>query len=496
MTDDTTDWARFAKRFVANLQPVDLFAKLREQDAVLVRHGWPPISDWWLSTVRAFWGRVVRRLVVRGGRRGGKSSTLCRVAVCEALHGEHSIPPGDVGVFAFFSVSMREARERLRTICEILDVLGVGYDRTGDSVRIHGRSVAIRVYPASVRTAVGFTCIGAAFDELARWRDEATGANPATEVLRSVRPAMATQRQAHEYLSSSPWSTLDAHAEAYALGDTDTQCTAMAPTWVANPTISEEQCRADEPDEATFLREYAAEPMAAGESTMFDPRAIEDACSDYVCPRRPKPGESVVAGADFGFQRDSSALAVVHLSDSVRTVGELLELRPDASAPLRPSDVCDRFATALRMHGAEACMADAHYRQSIVEHLAAHGLGFLDAPTDVPGSYVTFRSLLHQGRVRMPRDRQLIRDLAEVTSKPTANGRISIQLPRRPGGGHADMVSALVLGCYQEGGVVIEHPDVDPYAHWTDQEKADLEDTIRGNSRNTSYLTQTGSYLS
>ena len=176
-----------------------MFARLLELDERLVARGWPALSPWWKEQLRRLYASGKRRLVIRAGRRGGKSSTLCRVAVCEALYGQHDIPPGDVGVFAFFSVSMREARERLRTISEILEALDVPFERSGDSVRIAGRAVCIRVYPASVRTAVGFTCIGAAFDELARWRDEATGANPATEVLRSVRPAMATQRQGNSY---------------------------------------------------------------------------------------------------------------------------------------------------------------------------------------------------------------------------------------------------------------------------------------------------------
>lgn len=492
----TIDWSSWAMEAYREEPTKDLFSALLEQDEALRRKGWPAISPWWLEHLKRFYAGGKRRQVIRAGRRGGKSSTLCRVAVCEALHGQHNIPPGDIGVFAFFSVSMREARERLRTICEILDALGVGYERSGDSVRLHGRPVAIRVYPASVRTAVGFTCIGAAFDELARWRDEATGANPATEVLRSVRPAMATQRQAREFLSSSPWSTLDAHYEAVEAGETPQQSVAVGASWECNPTLTEAQCREDEPDEATFLREYAAQPMAASASAMFDVRAIEAAQKDYALPREPRVGESVMAGGDFGFQRNSSALAVVHLAESLWTVGELLELRPDAGAPLRPSDVCAQFAARLRMHGGPPLMADAHYRQSIVEHLAQYQLGYIDAPTDVPATYVRFRTLLHQGQIVLPRDRDLVRDLAEVTSKPTATGRISIKLPERPGGAHADRVSALVLAIWQRGGVKLLEEPKDPYAHWTEQEKADLEDTINERDRRGSYIKSKGSYLS
>ena len=449
--------------------------------------GWPALSPWWKEQLRRLYASGKRRLVIRAGRRGGKSSTLCRVAVCEALYGQHDIPPGDVGVFAFFSVSMREARERLRTISEILEALDVPFERSGDSVRIAGRAVCIRVYPASVRTAVGFTCIGAAFDELARWRDEATGANPATEVLRSVRPAMATQRQAREFLSSSPWSTLDAHYEAVEAGETDQQGVAVGTSWECNPTLTEAQCREDEPDEATFLREYGAQPMAAGAAQMFDVRALEAAQRDYELPRRPRIGEGVSAGGDFGFKRNSSALAVVHYANAVGTVGELFELRPNAGAPLRPSYVVSQFAARLHLHGRAPLMADAHYRQSIVEHLGEYGLRYIDAPTDVPATYVQFRTLLHQGRVVLPKHRQLVRDLAEVTSKPTATGRLSIKLPERPGGQHADLVAALVLAFWQPNRVTIvddapkgrEAVERAAYSNWTEAELKDVQQAER-----------------
>lgn len=479
-----------ARAYLDEGRPVDLYARLREQDEQLRARGFPPISAWWLKALRRFYGSGRRQLVLRVGRRGGKSSTLCRVAVCEALHGRHDVTPGDVGVFAFFSVSMKEARGRLRTIMDILDALGVGYERAGDEVRLAHRPVAIRVYAANARTGVGFTSIGAVYDELSRWRDESTGANPATEVLRSTKPAMATMPAAHRFLCSSPFSTLDAHYEAMEQGDTEEQCVDEAPTWEANPTLTEEGCRRDEPDDATFQREYGAVPMPAHASAMFDPRAVEAAQADYPLPRRALPGEHVTAGADFGFRSDSSALVVVHRDDSVWRVADLQELRPGPDGPLRPSSTVAAFAARLQLHQAPAVMCDQHYRESITEHLVEHGLSFLSAPTDVPATYVRLRTLLHQGKIVLPKHRQLARDLREVVSKPTPTGRLSIGLPKRTGGGHCDLVSALVLACWQRGGFVVpgavqtaeqrrEALERAAYRDWTDEELADVDRLAR-----------------
>ncbi len=450
----------------------DVYAALLRIDAELVAADFPPLSEWWRDTLKGFYESRKRRIVLRVGRRGGKSSSLCRVAVAEVLHGDHKVPPGDVGVFAFVSVKRADASERLRTIAEILDVLKVPHEQSGDEIRIPGTNRLFRVYTANYRTSVGMTLIGLVADEVARWRDDDTGANPATEILRSMRPAMLTMRNAHEFLSSSPFSTIDAHHEAFERGNTDEQAVAWAPTWIAHPEQTEARCRELEPDEPTFRREYGAEPMGAGLSSFLDARAIDAAIHEY--DRAIAPGDMLTAGADFGFRRDSSALVTVRRRESLVVPLDIVEMRPDRE-PLKPSEVVKRFAESMKARQLRGVMADGHYRQSIMEHLETHDLAFIDAPTDVPETYVRFRVMLHQGNLRLPKHDRLIRDLKEVQSRPTAAGRLSILLPRRPGGGHADMVSALVLACWQRVGTEIPKvPDMPD--GWT---QAELDDVGR-----------------
>ncbi len=455
-----------------------MFANLMQQDEQLVGAGFPPLSPWWQEQLRGFYRSDRKRLVVRAGRRGGKSSTLARVAVNEVLNGAHKVPPGDVGAFAFVSTKKSEARERLRTCVEILQALGAGFDQAADELRIHGSRRCIRVYAANYRTAVGFTCIGMVADEVSRWRDDATGANPAREVLASMRPAMATMPHSREFVSSSPFSTLDYHYDLYELGTTETQQAAHGTTWDCNPTLTEADCRKLEPDEATFEREYAAVPMAGGEHTFFDARAVDASVGELWVPQ---PRDSMVAGADFGFESDHSAIYVAALRpDGVYRPVERQLLKPTAEAPLRPSETVESFASLMSKHHIGGLMADAHYRASIMEHLSKHELGFLDAPRDVPSSYVRARVLMHQGAVVLPDDKQLLRDLKEVMATPTASGRISIKLPKRQGGGHCDMVSALVLALWQRSGYDVPVPDTHTAAELEEQREIErLEQQVR-----------------
>src|SRR6185295_8130892 len=102
------------------------------------------------------------------------------------------------------STRREEAAERIATVKAILDALSVKYVPWGEhGVKLVDRPVGFRVYTASIAGVSGFTGIFVFADEVAKWKDSDTGQNPATEVLRSVRPTMLTQPNSRIILSSS-----------------------------------------------------------------------------------------------------------------------------------------------------------------------------------------------------------------------------------------------------------------------------------------------------
>jgi hypothetical protein len=124
---------------------VSFLARYDAMDRALVAAGFPPTSPWWREQLARFLGSSRRRWILRVGRRGGKSSTLCRVAVAVALWGGWSVPPGDLAVIPFVSVDRDEAGARLRTIADILLALGVAFDERGDEIELRGRRLVFRV---------------------------------------------------------------------------------------------------------------------------------------------------------------------------------------------------------------------------------------------------------------------------------------------------------------------------------------------------------------
>ena len=298
-----------------------VWARLGAMDESWARAGaLPAMSQWWAETVREWMLGGKAGAVVRAGRRGGKSTTGCKVAVIETIAAPHVVPRADLGMFGIVSALRADALERIRTCGVLLQASGYtetrwkdGGVKRGDFVtRLGGNpevyvgtefgTRVIRVMTASVAGVSGPTCIGLLGDEVAKWRDEDTGVNPAKEVIASVRPTMATQPLARQMWISSPWSTLDAHHAMFEAGNTPGQMVAYAPTWVSNPTLAAcpvcgcvagKSCEHDmsaerqaageaatrllEPDESIWEREYKAIPMSAASSVFFDPVAVDAA---------------------------------------------------------------------------------------------------------------------------------------------------------------------------------------------------------------------------
>lgn len=297
----------------------DLLMRYAALERALTAKGWPATSSWWLETLTAFLHSGKRVLVLRVGRRGGKSSTLCRFAAAFALgYDVSAIPPGDVGVIAFISVSKDEAAQRLRTIKKELDDLRVRYRPIDGGIELVGRPIIFKVFPASVAGVSGFTSILVVCDEVAKWRDADTGANPAKEVIASVRPTMATQPNAKLVISSSPFGSSDHHFELFERGNTDAQHVAYAPTWTANPTVSEAQTHTLEPDDRVWRREYLAEPQSAA-SGAFDADDVA-ACFAPV-PAGYEPIARVGVCDPSSLANDSWTWAVVTWFRSTEAVG-------------------------------------------------------------------------------------------------------------------------------------------------------------------------------
>lgn len=435
----------------SSVHPV--LAHLDELERRLAIERFPPMSPWWRATLERFYRSLCRQLVDRVGRRGGKSSTLCRIAVLEALYGEHPIPRGDVGVVAMVSVSRDEAGQRLRTIRSILDVLGVKYAPRGDSISLIDRPVMFKVYPATLQGVVGFTGICAICDEVAKWRDADTGANPATEVLASLRPTMATQPNARIFLSSSPLGRLDAHAEAFEAGESAFQQVAFAPTWVANPTLTEADTRTLEHDEGKWRREYGAFPMEGNEESLYAAGQLDAVTRAGPLELPPVKGWTYVAAMDPATRGNGWTLIVAARGYDKRHVVLAREWRGTATNPLDADRVLGEIAAIVRPYGVGVVHTDQRSTDEL-RIIARRHLGPQDRPLVLAEQVMTaggkielFENLgtrIGDESVELPPHPVVRADLLGVRRRITASG-MTIALSLTPDGRHSDYAQPVAM---------------------------------------------------
>lgn len=432
-----------------------ILQRLDALEAALASRGdpqsWPQMSRWWRATFTRFYSSGRRQLVVRAGRRAGKSSSVVRVLVLEALYGEHRIPAGDVGIVGIVSVSRDEAAARLRLVRALLDLLGVRYAERGDSIELTSRPVVFRVMTASMSGVVGGTAIAWLCDEVALWRDAETGANPAAEVLASLTPTIATQPHARIFLVSAPMGDDDAHARAFDDGETSFQEVAYAPTWVANPTVTEADTHSLAPDDRIWRRAYLAEPQAS-RLACFDPDAIDRAfrprgTADHL-------GRPIVVIDPSSGRKDAWTWCVVRQAQ----IGPASWLRFDRVdglsgsfwSTVSASDLVDRVAAIAADVGAREVHADQREAFALASAFQARRLGYVVhtwTATSKTTSVERVRRWFADGSVELPEHERLRRELLRFEERITPSGGLTFA---GRGSGHDDFVSLLLTAAMAE----------------------------------------------
>lgn len=419
--------------------------------------------------LRLVWGMLVRDL---SSMAPGQKAVALIVALNDKLRRE---------VMNYARGAVRSKPELEATVTED-GVDGFGLRRPdGQVVRFETGVATAGGYGARGRSLTDF-----ALDEAAFFRDSTAKVND-EEIFRAGSARVLPGGQT--IVASTPWAQagllFDMHKRNF--GKPVDALIAHAPTLVMHDSpmtraiVERERLR--DPDNAA--REFDAKFMTTGTTVFFEGVSVDAALVDEVFVMG--PGDTIAAGADFGFRSDSSALMLVarrlttrKQPDGTFAVDDTLhvfdgaESRPAEGAPLKPSVTVKAFAAKI----AGRCghlMADQHYREAIAEHLDESGLTYIPAPATPADTYVRARMLFREGRVRIHglsfRDR-LVQQMREVQGRPTAGGGMSIMHPRWAKGGHGDLVAALVLALWQlYGDEVAKPPPAEGTAEHTRQAK-------------------------
>lgn len=460
------DWTTFCG--FCDWLGVELTPGQREIASVLY-DGAEPVPDG-IFTWSGRAGPVARGVVaaVCGGR-GGKSYVLISLRMLwgALVRDLSTVAPGERAVSLVVAPDMRLAKQAVNYVRGAMQAHPelrhciVGDRAESISIlRAHtdGAVVNFEALPATRGGSAlrGRSLTDAALDECAFFRDSSYSVND-EELFRAVSPRVL--RGGQVILASTPWSQSGLLYDIYTRNANEpiTALAVRAPTLYMRDTphtqayVARERDR--DPDNAR--REFDADFMTAGTREFFDRASLDAAVTDDDF--EVQPGDVIVAGADLGFRSDSSALVIAAKRSETVHVLDVLELRPD-DGPLKPSEVVEAFAKACKVRGARYVMADGHYRETLTEYLTKYGLSYAAAPTKPADAYVRTRVLLRSGRVRMPHNQRLMRQLREVEGTPQPGGGIGIRHPRWKTGGHGDLAAAFVLAMHQAGGAEVKPP--------------------------------------
>jgi hypothetical protein len=375
------------------------------------------------------------------GRRGGKSRIAALLAVFLACFRKYTLAPGEVGVVMLIATDRRQARVLKRYIAGLLRAVpmlaAMIANETAEGIELTNRLV-IEVHTASFRAVRGYTIVAAIVDEIAFLPVEGS-ANPDTELLTALRPAMATLRGSMLIAISSPYAQRGELYKAYRehFGkDGDPVLVWQADTRTMNPSVPQVVIdNAYRDDEAVASAEFGARFRRDVES--FVRREAVEAC---IVPGRfelaPVQGQAYRCFVDpSGGSQDSMTLAIAHAEKGMFILDLVREVQP----PFSPEATVLEFVGTLAPYGIHAVWGDRWGGEFCREPFRKHGIEYRLCEHAKSELYSMCLPLINSQRVALLDDPRLLAQLYALERHTARGGKDSIDHPPRA---HDDVINA------------------------------------------------------
>lgn len=362
------------------------------------------------------------------GRRGGKSFIAALLAVFEAIFNSHKdkLSAGEVATIMVIASDRKQARTVFRYCKGLLQnpmLAPLVAREDSESIELSNRC-NIEVMTASHRRTRGYTVACCIADEIAFWQVE--GANPDQDIIRAIRPSLATLGGKLIALSSPYarrgvlWNQYKTH---YTLPGRI--LVAQAPTALMNPTLPPEViAEAYREDPLSAAAEYGAQFRTDVESyialevleacTRPSQREIlPDSVTHYTAFVDPSGGSADAFTLSISHKDKESAVVIV---DCIRSV------RP----PFSPESVVDEFCTLLKTYRVRQVTGDAYAGEWPREQFAKRGVTYVKSDKNKSELYRDLLPILNSGKAELPPDNQLQRELLGLERRTSRGGRDSI----------------------------------------------------------------------
>jgi hypothetical protein len=367
------------------------------------------------------------------GRRGGKSRTLALIAVYLAAFRDYApyLAAGEMATVGILAVDKNQARTIFRFVLGLLRAVPMLEPlivrRDSESIELSNR-VMIEIGVASFRSTRGYSYAAVLCDEVAFWRSDESSLNPDSEIIRALRPGLASIPGAMLLLASSPYAK---RGELYAafrkhFGKDDGRVLVWkSSTAQMNPKIDKriiDEAYEDDPESAKA--EYGGE-FRTDLADFVTRETVEAVTMRDRHELPPEPGVTYSAFVDpAGGGSDSMTLAIAHIDR--RNVCVLDALIEDRGPLENPEATVAKFAVMLRRYGIAKVIGDRYAGLWPVARFAEHGIEFEQSARPKSDIYHDFLPLLNARRVELLDSPRLSAQLCSLERRTARSGKDSI----------------------------------------------------------------------
>jgi hypothetical protein len=377
------------------------------------------------------------------GRRGGKSRILGLVAVflaCFKSYEAH-LAPGEMCTIAVLAANRAQARSYISGLLRVSPLLQSMVQHETTEQIVLSNKVCIEISTASFRTTRGYSFGAVLCDESCYWLNDESSANPEVEILRALRPGMASIPGSMLLLASSPYAKRGEIYNGFRkyYGKDDAKVLFWkAPTEVMNSRVDPEIIKdAYESDPESARAEYGAE--FRDDLADFVTREIVDSVTMWGRHELPpEPGITYAAFLDpSGGISDSMTLAVAHLRDgAICVLDAVLEVKP----PFDPEVAVAECTAVLNRFGVTRAISDRYAGEWARARFAEHGIALEQSARPKSDLYHDLLPLLNARRVELLDHHKLAAQLVGLERRTSRQGKDSID---HSPGGHDDLVNSV-----------------------------------------------------
>jgi hypothetical protein len=238
----------------------------------------------------------------------------------------------------------------------------------------------------------------------------------------------------------------DAHADAFAEGETKRQIIAHVETWNANPTVTEQDTRDEEPNDVVWAREFAAIPQAEDELSLLSEAQLRLGLREtQFVPKDDR--HHYIATMDPATRGNAWTFAITTLSDNRRRkVVFTHEWIGSKNKPLSASEVFKEMAPMLRAYGLRHVHSDQWSEDTLRELARPHDVFIVTSawsPATKADAYDGLRTIVRDKLFEFS-GLQVLDDLLGIREKLTRNG-IVYDLASK-GARHSDFAPTIAMG--------------------------------------------------